>query len=133
MKRFRVLTSAAILAAALVGLSGCSSELNVSGSVTWNGEPLPKGFIRFVDLDGKTADEGGNIVNGAFSFRAKPGTKRVEIRADREVPGAKLDPAMGAVPRHQYIPARYNDATTLEARVTASGPNTFEYKLIEKP
>ena len=48
-------------------------------------------------------------------------------------PGAKADPAMGAVPRHDYIPARYNTQTTLSADVKKGTENRFDYPLTEKP
>jgi hypothetical protein len=104
----------------------------VTGTVTWNGKPLPQGHITFEHEGGALAPDAGTIKDGMFEVMVKPGNKLVRINASRERPGAKFDPAMGAVPREAYIPARYNAETTLRATVTPEGPNTFTYTLVEK-
>ncbi len=82
-------TRAPLLLACLLGLTGCGASgpetYSVSGRVTFNAEPLPEGRIIFSPSDGSVAPDAGKIVEGRFEFQAKPGKKRVEIHADREV------------------------------------------------
>ena len=99
----------------------------VSGTVTFNGEAVRKGHIVFSPLDGSTAPDGGEILNGAFSFRAKAGKKRVEIVADREV--GKMDPVMHTIPRESYIPEKYNTESILEREIVPDGENKFDFQL----
>lgn len=112
---------------------GCSGDgmLTITGSVTYDGQPLADGAISFHPLDAKIAPQGGLIAAGRFRVRTRPGRYRVEIRATRPQAGAvELTP--GATPREQYIPARYNDESTLEAEVTPQGANTFTFDLQSK-
>lgn len=111
--------------------SGCAPSgpktYPVSGTVTFNGEIVPKGHIVFAPVDGSTAPDAGEILNGRFQLRAKAGKKRVEIMADREI--GKMDPVMHTVPRQSYIPAKYNTQTILEREVTPDGDNKFPFEL----
>jgi hypothetical protein len=119
-----------------VVFAGCGpsgpKRYKVTGAVTWNGKPLPKGHIVFEPTDRSITPDAGDILDGKFETMVQAGSKTVQIRASREVPGAKFDPAMGAVPREQYIPPRYNDETTLQADIKPEGPNHFEYPLSDK-
>ena len=111
-------------------LPGCGGEPKtypVSGTVTWNGEPLPAGDVYFRPADPGGGTEAGKVVAGRFRFRARPGKKRVEIRASRLVPGRKTP--MGSPLRLEYIPPRYNDQSTLSAEVSPGGGNEYEFKL----
>lgn len=128
--------AACLLACAVFGLllAGCGPSgpetFPVSGTVTWNGQPLPEGTILFAPADEKGVPDVGQIVQGQYRLRAKPGKKKVQIFAERET--GKIDPVMGAVPRESYIPARYNSQTTLTAEVTAGGKNEFTFDLTER-
>ena len=83
------LPSAAVLAVAVAAVAGCGGEeklYTVSGTVTYNGNPIPKGLIFFDPdatkggsgtqgfasiLDGKftTAEKGKGVKGGAYSIR----------------------------------------------------------------
>jgi hypothetical protein len=120
--------------AMLMVIAGCGSSSNhkvrVSGNVKLKDGMLPDGHIVFLAADGATAPDAGPIKDGKYSFEALPGKKKVEITASREE-GA-VDPAMGVAPRKQYIAPQYNTETKLEAEVTASGPNVFDFTVTEK-
>src|SRR5262245_32985136 len=74
-----------ILALGFVALSGCSNEANlyrVSGVVSYDGKPIPKGVIHFVPqadgpsgfaniVEGKydTAQQGKGVRGGAYDVR----------------------------------------------------------------
>jgi hypothetical protein len=113
----------------IVLLGGCESggpkTYPVSGTVTWNAQPLADGNITFIDLDKAGLEHAGKIAEGKFQCQVAAGKKKVVITASREV--GKVDPAMGAAPRQQYIPARYSDPfnTTLRAEVKPDGDNTL--------
>jgi hypothetical protein len=117
-------------------LSGCGlfspkGKEKVTGTVTVNDEPLPQGKIVFIDLDRSVPQDGGDIADGKFEILVSPGKKKIQILASREIPGAKFDPSMGGVPRHQYIPARYNNETTLEEEIKPAGLNELTFRLTE--
>jgi len=101
----------------------------VSGTVTFNGEKIPKGHIVFVPVDESIAPDAGEIVDGRFDFRAKAGKKEVRISADREV--GEMDPVMHTIPRQSYIPSKYNVESVLEREVVPDGDNTFTFELEE--
>ncbi len=121
----------AVLAATGCGGSGSSA---VTGTVTFDGNPLPDGDILFVDPDGKVAPDAGKIKDGAFAFAVKPGKKKVEIRATKMVatPGGKKGPMGDAEMPTDYIPEKYNAKSELTADIAASGTNSFEFKLLAK-
>jgi hypothetical protein len=132
---------AAISLGLLVSFSaGCGSSPKgpathpVSGTVTFDGEPLKTGDIQFEPEAAGTGPDAGAIVNGKFSFRAKAGKKRVKITASRDVAGKTMKGAMGEdIPvREDFVPERYNAKTELTADVQPKGANAFDFKLTSK-
>jgi len=106
---------------------GCGSETcKVTGTVTFDGQPLPEGDIIFNDVQGIHGPEPAKIKNGPFELRARPGDKRVEIRASREVPEKRTP--MGPY-FEDYIPKWYNTQSELTAHLTAGSANHLEYPL----
>lgn len=102
----------------------------ISGTVTYNGQPLPDGTI--VLLAPGEVDESGPITAGKFAFSAKAGPKRVKIMASR--PDGPVDPQMGVAPLKQYIPAKYSsEQTELAIEVSESGKNEFPFDLKDEP
>ena len=123
----------------LILLLGCSLALaacgggvegpptyTVSGNVTLDGNPVAEGDIIFRAADGKGRSDAGMITGGTFAFEATAGKKLVAITAVREVPGKfdESNPGEKVPMREQYIPAQYNEKTTLEAEVGESGDNS---------
>jgi hypothetical protein len=102
----------------------------VSGAVLFDGKPLPEGHIIFHAAGGDMGADAGMIKNGKYSFRAKAGKKKVAIIASKEIP-EKRSPIMGPY-MENYIPARYNNQTTLTAEVRESGGNEFDFRLEKK-
>jgi hypothetical protein len=123
-----------LLAASLLA-GGCGrygpATYAVTGTVTWNGAPLPDGSIVFMAADDKAAPAAGVIQGGTFAFAAQAGKKKVEIRAIREV--GEVIPVMGVKARQSYIPAQYNSQTILTAEVLPGGPNQFAFDLKDTP
>jgi hypothetical protein len=117
----------------LVLLMGCGpsgpKKYVVTGSVTIDDQPLPQGDIVFMPADGQGIPAAAKIQNGQYRVEVLPGKKKVEITATREE-GA-VDPAMGMVPKRQYIAAKYNTETELEADVQAASGQTFHFQVEE--
>ncbi len=114
--------------AALIVMPGCSrpETVEVSGSVTWEGAPMPHGDIVFFALDPHVPAAAGKIIDGAYTFRCKPGEKRVEIQASRL--SDKKTPE-GRPIGEMYIPERYNTDSELTADEIPDGKNKFEFAL----
>lgn len=125
-----------LLISLLVVLAGCGGDngpklFRISGTVTFDGQPVKDGDILFVFEDSKLGPDAGKIVDGKFSLMAKAGKTKVKITAARELAGKPIKGAMGEnlKPSEQFIPACYNDATQLTAEIPANGPNGIEFLL----
>ncbi|PQO45402.1 carboxypeptidase regulatory-like domain-containing protein [Blastopirellula marina] len=131
----------ALVALALVPL-GCNSKdraVEVSGKVEFNGQPLKSGLIHFEPADGNGASGARSIDDGNYEFgensQMQPGEYRVSIRAVPSDSDLDADAAMNQGPQPRFIdpiPKKYNDHTELTAKVTAEGPNTFDFDLKSK-
>ena len=132
LKFFCALVALALLVSPGCGGSDQLESVEISGTVTFDGEPVKEGEIVFRAADAQVRSCGGPITDGKFSFKGSPGAKKVEITAMREVPG-KMDttsnPGEESPLMEMYIPAEYNDETTLTADVPESGKKTFQFDL----
>jgi hypothetical protein len=97
--------------------------------VTFDGNPMPDGYVIFTPEGGGTP-AASPILDGKFALSATPGYHRVEIEASRFV-GPK-NPIMGLQAREQYVPARYNSASTLRQEVRPQDTNAFDFDLSSK-
>lgn len=119
-----------LLALSPVGACSRPSDVvEVTGTVTWNGEPMPTGMIVLLPTEVRQAPAGGKIADGKFLVRTKPGKMRVQIEAVRAT--SERDPATGTFLGEMYVPAHYNKQTELEADITREGKNRFEFALTD--
>ena len=88
--------------------------------------PIPNGDIVFAATDPHIAAAAGKISDGAFTFRCKPGNKRIEIQSYR-LTGKKT--TQGNPAGEMFIPERYNFNSELTANVTLDGKNKFDFAL----
>jgi hypothetical protein len=81
---------------ALALLPGCGQQsATVSGSVTYDGEPVASGMVTLQPADGKGPTAGGPIVNGRYKVEnVKPGPKVVRVEAVKAVPFARSSEEM---------------------------------------
>lgn len=127
--RLKIMT---LLTISLLGLVvGCSSEVgpkkyDVSGTVKFDGKEVAEGEIVFQSDNPSIGAEGGTIKNGKYTLKAREGKNKVEIRATQVVPGKKGP--MGEDWVEQFIPAQYNDSSTLSAEV-GSGKTKHDFDL----
>ena len=105
----------------------------VKGTVTLDGKPLDEGEIQF-----KTVATGAldtiPIQAGQFSGTAQAGQKRVEIFAFKTAapPPSTVPGPPPEVQKTNYLPARYNTASTLSAEVKSAGPNEFKFEVTSR-
>src|SRR5438128_9818163 len=101
---------------------GCGSgTCEVTGTVTFDGQPVAHGDILLTDVEGRLGPDYGKIEDGRFVLQAKPGRKRVEIRASREVPDKKprwartlkITSLAATTRRLSLLPASHPDAKTI--------------------
>lgn len=127
------------------GKSGGPERFEVSGKVTFNGEPIADGDITFQPTEGSNAPTAsGTIKNGLYKlegeFGVAAGTYEVRINSyrasapgDRMLPGGDLDmpPETPGVPsRDQILPEKFNTKSTIE-KITLSGKTEKNFDLKE--
>jgi hypothetical protein len=112
----------------------------IEGAVTFDGKPVEQGSITFEPASGTGPSAGGTIQNGRYAVDAEgvtPGEMIVRISAVRstgkkieagppEPPGTMVDEV------RPYIPAAYNEQSTLKAEVKA-GKVTQDFALKSQP
>ena len=143
-----MLVTVAASVSVLIGGCGDSGDAlehaRVSGTVTFDGKPIPEGDIIFLPMgQTKGPSAAGKIVQGRYQIHEKGpvvGTHRVVIHAYRKT-GRKIPnstpPAPGAVREEMinekipYIPAQYNAKSTLSAEIR-TGDNQRDFELTSR-
>ena len=135
---------ACVLAGLFVAISGCGqgdglSRCVVSGSVSFDGKPVPNGTIRFVPANGPQAAT--TITDGKYEIAKKGGVpigqSKVFISAYSQTGGNQdgdlVSQGGGRASNgadQQYIPKRYNIDSTLTADISgAENPLTVDFEL----
>jgi hypothetical protein len=136
---------AAVVVFAAVATIGCGTgggpeRAVVSGQVTFRGEPVANGEIRFEPAQGTRANVcGASIRDGRYRIANKGGvpvgTYRVILRGFRPAGGtsrqrASGDPMSGEGPAVQYLPQQYNERSTLTVTIESGGRDqTRDFRL----
>lgn len=125
----------------LVLLGGCSGgdldRVAVTGTVTYNGEAIPVGLIRFapqVGTDGPVS--GGQIRDGKYRVDTRGGvpvgTHLVQIASYKSSDGKVYENPLGTVvPQIQLLPEKYNNESELIHEIPAESPFTLDFKLAD--
>jgi hypothetical protein len=124
---------AGLLAALPVGLTGCGGGTQVvSGTVTFDNEPVKEGHIAFVPADGKGGG-GGPVADGRYSVTLPRGSYRVEVNASKsmKLPAGQVGMDGAKEEVRSYIPEKYNAKTELKAEVP-SPTSPLDFKLTSK-
>lgn len=124
-----------VACAALVGCSGASDappKAITTGNVTYQGEPVEDGMIRFIPVTGPPVQT--QIVNGTYLVDYKGGvalgTARVEIDGFRGTGNVvAVSPEQTQPETEQFIPRKYNEESTLSVEITRDDPNTHDFLL----
>lgn len=126
----------------LLVVVGCGKSagdrVGISGTVTFDGQPVQSGSISFRPSEStRGPSAGAAIVDGAFVVPADKGVAagqyRVEILGTRKTGRSFNDPVFGATDvDEQYIPARYNNRSELTADIRADNSNLLHFDLKSK-
>ena len=123
----------------VVATTGCTPDdgrRSVSGTVTYQGEPVREGNIRLSPVKGTSGPvTGARIEDGTFRTPRVDspftGTYRVEITASRKTGRTIRRPPLHLEEEEyeQYLPVRYNKQSELTMEVTSDGDNEFNFAL----
>ena len=124
--RMKDLTSVSAFLAICLGMAGCNAERSavVSGTVTFDGQPIEDGVILFSAADGGSTTKGGIIAQGRYRVTAPQGLLKVTIRAAKVIGKKKLYGTADSpeVPvKTEALPGKYNARSELQLEV---GPGT---------
>ncbi|MFN3158053.1 MAG: hypothetical protein ACE37I_01985 [Rubinisphaera brasiliensis] len=124
----------------ILGIAGCGGASDtpplgtVSGTVTWNGEPLQDAYLTFQPETGR-ASIGRTDSNGQYSLAytgdkngALVGKHTVMITTATEGYSDESGEGNDRPAREEILPAKYHSASELTAEVT-SGSNTIDFDL----
>lgn len=126
---------AALLVFALTLTLGCgpkTDKLPISGEVTFDGELLGNGSIRFTSQSGETLAATGTLIrDGAFSISREkgltPGVYFVQIKSpDRDAPPVMID---GMAITRERIPEAYNVRSDKTVEVSPDAKNHFTFEI----
>lgn len=120
-------------AAVLLLLAGCSNEprqYEVSGAVTYQGQPISEGQILFEDEGPAQGKWLGQIKDGRYKLKATAGPKLIRLSASRET-GKILEGAMDTkIPeRVDILPPKFNSQSQEKRTVEAQEPQTIDFNL----
>lgn len=130
----------AVVVAAALSLTGCGpanplAREAVSGSVTFNGEPLATGAIGFDPVDAGGVNSGATIDGGRYAIEEHrglpPGKYRVRINSSKSDAAAiaKLPPGAPEPPGIELIPPEFNINSERIVEVNAGGRNQFDFSI----
>lgn len=107
----------------------------ITGTVTYDGQPLPTGTILLQDPNRAEKTYVATISEGIISGEATPGTKQLVVTAVRQATG-KLEPSADGsgmeAATEQYLPERYNVKTELTTEIQPSRENVLTLELSSK-
>jgi hypothetical protein len=135
-------------------VAGCQegkhAYANVSGTVTYNGSPIQKGYIQF-QMEGNPPTA-MDIIDGKFNGQAMVGSNRVSVSAKKKSATAKALPPQALVQIEgyqklkkgeeggptgdldltmvEYIPPEWGSAST-QTRVIEPGSNELQFEIRE--
>jgi hypothetical protein len=102
--------------------------VDVNGTVTLDGSPMPEGEVFLVSV-ADNVREVFPVKDGKFSGKASEGSRKVEVRSYKQAAASKEASDMyGSAAegsKENFIPAKFNTETTLSADVKAGAPLEF--------
>ncbi len=131
-----------ILALATAVVCGCGQAgpktYPVSGTVSYQGKPLPLGIVMFVPKEGPPSKPALIDASGRYRLEAVAGQHAVAVVAMPPRPGGRPDPTVeggvdytGVPEVKALVPKKYNryDTSGIVVTVEATGPNTIDIKM----
>ena len=116
--------------AVIVGCDRGPKQYEITGNVSYQGQPVIVGEIILEDLSGVEPTSFSVIENGHYELWTTAGEKRVRITASVET-GKMIEGAMDVSypERVDLIPPQYNTATTLLRTVDPQGDQSIDFHL----
>lgn len=126
-----VISGSFVLMLCLAGCGG-NGPIDISGTVTFSGQPLEKGNIAFLPSKGDGPTAATIITNGKYAVRVALGSKRVKIEGFRILGKKQLYRGSPDSPMiddlKQILPDKYNSKSTLTSEIT-SGKSDYDFSL----
>jgi hypothetical protein len=132
LRRLAPAVALGLLALAL-GCGGGPRRVVVHGKVTFKGQPLSDGQIRFIIDNRPTAM--GQIKKGMYRIDHQGGVPvgsgKVEIEGFEDTKRVAFTSIDGkkTMEARQILPAKYNEKSELKVEITAGGPNEKNFDL----
>jgi hypothetical protein len=120
-------------------VAGCGQSNSLSGKVTYNGEPVQSGSVRFDSSDGSGPGFGAEVADGKYSTdKVRLGKHRVYVRGLQDAPPMTREQQMDSRKSgNRYgLPVDYipedaeGNGQTVEI---TSGSNTLDFELKGPP
>ena len=112
-------------------LSGCGAKgptkYEVTGTVTYEGQPLERGSIAVVPINTKLRPDEKPIKDGKYTILAPEGEAEVRIYATRVT--GPFNKEMGAAPEANYLHDNYHAYSKLRLTVRSSDKNVYDFHL----
>lgn len=128
-----------LLLIGVAAVAGCGKSNSLSGAVTYNGEPVHQGSVRFDSSDGSGPGFGAQVVDGKYSTdKVRLGKHRVYVRGLQDAPPMTREQQMDSRKSGNryglpvdYIPEDADgNGQTVEIE---SGANTLDFTLKGPP
>jgi hypothetical protein len=116
--------------------AGCKEDnpLNrqaVSGTVTFNGKPVPRGSITLVPRENPTTISGGEIKDGRFTIVGRKGVAPGEYGVSIRIPDPNWTRELAPEPK-EVAPREWTTDGVHKVTVTDGGPNVFEFAVVNE-
>lgn len=93
----KIFTAALVLCVGAFFFVGCDKgpkKVEITGTVTVDGEPVGKGTIQFDSTDGVGGSDGAAINDGKFTCQLTTGEKKVKVNGSKVVGQFEADPVL---------------------------------------
>lgn len=126
----KIIAFSLIMAVSMICFIGCGPKgpkrVQISGTVTFDGEPVEQGMIKFESVGDGEVSDGGTIENGQFTIEVTTGQKKVHVKGTKVIGQYERDPQMNPgvmVDQLEDLPIPWN--LTKDVTVEKKG-QTFE-------
>jgi hypothetical protein len=111
-----------ILLACIAGCGRSGGLAQISGAVSYDGQPVKKGTITFAPADGNGPTAAAAIADGRYTLKVSPGQKLVRIEGYKVLGQRHYSPNNPSSPmvdiQEQILPERYNTKSQLTREIT---------------